>query len=257
MNKDEREAPVADTGAGAGAGQFVQTRWTVVINAKEGSFEALCQLCEWYREPLRRHILRRGFQEASADDLIQEFLSKKLVEGSLFRSVKERANAGKTLRFRTFLLTCLDRFLIDRRRRRPDPSDPAVGVMIGVPPAEDEVSVDMPAPPMTREEEVLARTDWMEAILRVAAERHRDEYRAAGRSLEMFAALDTFSHGDPSGRAGSEWARRFGMSENAFYVAKHRFAARRTYWLKEVIRETVSNPEDWEEEVRELLESGT
>lgn len=254
MNRDQRETPDAETGPGGGASQFLQTRWTVVISAKEGSFEALCQLCEWYREPLRRHILRRGFQEASADDLIQEFLSKKLVEGSLFRSVQERGTAGRTWRFRTFLLTCLDRFLIDRRRRRPDPSDPHSAVLIGAPASEDEAILDLAAPIVSREEQALVRADWMEAVLRLARERHRAEYLAAGKSGDAFDVLDAYAQGAPGAPSGSELAGRFGLSENAFYVTKHRFAARRTHWLKEVIRETVSNPDDWEDEVRELLE---
>lgn len=245
---NEGSVPSASPGS-----DFVLTRWSVVLGAKAGSFEALSQLCEWYREPLRRHLLRRGVRDDRADDLIQEFLAGKLVHGSLFQSVQDPAETGLKRRFRTFLLTCLDRFVIDRHRRRPDPSDAAAGIPLGVPPAGDEPVMDLPAPSNPGAEEALARADWAEAVLRIAEDKHRREFLAAGKSADAFELYNASYSGSTQAKRGSEMAALLGLTENALYVAKHRFAARRSHWIKEVVKETVARPEDWESEVRDLL----
>lgn len=235
------------------ASQFVQTRWSVILGAKAGSFEALEQICMWYREPLRRHILRRGFKADAADDLIQDFLTKKMLAGGLFRSVQDPKETGRLRRFRTFLLTCLDNFLIEKRRRLPDPSDTEKGVPIGVGVSDDDPPFELSGLPLTNEEETHARADWAEAVMKLAEERHREEYLAAGKSLEAFRGLNAYYLNAPDASTGADLARLLGTSENTFYVTKHRFAARRTYWAREVVKDTVSNPEDWENEVRDLL----
>lgn len=248
---DVQVAPSSDPGHGPV--QFVQTRWSVVLGAKDGSFEALSQLCAWYREPLRRHLLRRGCTEHQADDLIQDFLSRKMAHGSLFRSVQDPTLVGKVRRFRTFLLTCLDRFLIEHHRRRRDPADPAVGIPLGVPADDHDQALDLPGPPVTQVEEAVARADWAETVLKLAEDRHRKEFLDAGKPAEAFELFNASYGRAPEARPGTEMARILGLTENALYVAKHRFAARRAFWLKEMVKETVAHSEDWENEVRDLL----
>lgn len=247
-------SPLREDGSGEPTtSQFVQTRWSVVLGAKSGSFDSLDLLCRWYREPLRRHIQRRGFREADAEDLIQDFLGRKLVEGALFKSVQDPQVTGQKRRFRTFLLTCLDHFLHDKRRRRPDPSDLQAAVALDAEPEEGHRPVEIEAPPLTNEEAAAAREDWAETVLKLAEDRHRAEFVAAGKSANIFTALNAYYNDAESSLSGAELARLMNVKENNFHVIKHRFGARRSHWLREVVKETLENPDDWESEVRELL----
>src|SRR5258708_829926 len=85
--------------------RFATTHWSRVLAAGGGDGQAraaLAWLCERCWEPLRAHVRRRGFDEAAADDLTQDFLLAVISGGVIERADRERG------RFRTFLLACLD-----------------------------------------------------------------------------------------------------------------------------------------------------
>lgn len=346
---------------------FATTQWSVVLDAKSGSFEALERLCGNYREPLRRHLLRKGLKPHQADDLIQDFFQDKFLRETFFNSVgnarvtpeqilkprvlagqlsaapdpvsqflREHLDAGNVHdcesyaagertddearsalaeilnamlakvslydperfagiqlseptrlvlesggqgrsrirlnrlllddayrgllarsggRFRTFVLTALDRFFISRSiRAKRDPSDPDVGATIGPPTEEDSVwEVEPTAPPVQDPNSVRALQDWAEQVLCLAEERHRAEFLEAGKPDWAFAGFNQLYLGLPEAPATDEFAARLGVKPNALYVAKHRFDARRKFWLRQVVKETVSNPGEWEDEVHALL----
>ena len=99
------------------AARFPTTRWSLVDLVRRGDRtamrEALQELLSRYLPALRVHLtLGRGLAPDRADDLIQEFVAGKILEKGLV------ALADRQLgKFRTFLLTALDRFLIDQIRQ--------------------------------------------------------------------------------------------------------------------------------------------
>src|SRR6187431_1344479 len=94
---------------------FCTTQWTVVIRAggeaAADSAAALERLCTAYWPPVYAHIRRRGHDAEAARDATQEFFLR-LIEGDWLRSADPARG-----RFRTFLLTCLNRFLVSEWRR--------------------------------------------------------------------------------------------------------------------------------------------
>jgi len=91
------------------------THWSLVGTAGRGSAEerrqALTLLVKSYLPVLRWHLLsRRQIARSQVDDLLQEFLLSKLLVNDIIRLADARR--GK---FRTFLATALDRFIINRR----------------------------------------------------------------------------------------------------------------------------------------------
>src|SRR5262245_43401211 len=102
------------TGA-PGDAAFQTTHWTVVLEAARpedgdgGESFAKLYLDYWY--PLYAYVRRRGQTSAEAEDLIQEFFASLLAKRSLAGLRREGG------RFRSFLLTALNRFLVNGHER--------------------------------------------------------------------------------------------------------------------------------------------
>jgi RNA polymerase sigma-70 factor (ECF subfamily) len=95
--------------------RFPQTRWTLVESAGEetqSARPALEQLLQRYLPALRAHLLyRRQVKADAADDLLHSFIARRVLEMHLIG--KADRTRGK---FRTFLLTALDRFVSNELR---------------------------------------------------------------------------------------------------------------------------------------------
>jgi RNA polymerase sigma-70 factor (ECF subfamily) len=81
---------------------------------RHGGREALDAIIRRYLGPMRAYlVLSQRIEPGLAEELLQEFLASRVVEQSLVaRADRERG------RFRSLLLTSLNRFLIDSARRR-------------------------------------------------------------------------------------------------------------------------------------------
>jgi DNA-directed RNA polymerase specialized sigma24 family protein len=95
---------------------FPTTHWSLVGNAAHADAavkrKAVVELLMRYMPPLKSHLIaRKRIDPHRADDLMQGFLASKVLEQDLIgRAQRER---GK---FRTFLLTALDHFVISQAR---------------------------------------------------------------------------------------------------------------------------------------------
>ena len=92
------------------------TRWSLVRRARaegvDGSRAALGELLRRYLPALRAHLLYRGRATADeVDDLVQGFVASRVLERDLLGSADR--SKGK---FRTLLLTALDRYAVSRHR---------------------------------------------------------------------------------------------------------------------------------------------
>jgi RNA polymerase sigma factor (sigma-70 family) len=89
--------------------QFVKTSWLLVRSAgKGGNWDPLVRL---YWKPLYFYLRRKGLDNEAAKDVVQDFIASLIERRSI-----EKADPARG-RFRTFLLTALDHFLADRKRR--------------------------------------------------------------------------------------------------------------------------------------------
>ena len=122
----------------AGAfGEFPRTTgiWGLVEQVKAGTTtrEALQALLVQYRAPLKAHlVVRKRLSSDAADDLLQNFIESKILRLKLI----ERADRNKG-RFRSFLLTALDRYLIDEYRKAQEPLQALGEMQLEVPEEED------------------------------------------------------------------------------------------------------------------------
>lgn len=111
MEHDER--PAVESG-------FPATRWTTWVGpAQREDPAALASLLSAYCRPLRRFLMRKWrMSEERAGDLVQGFLTDKVLEKKMLGA----ADRGRG-KFRTFLLAALTNYAIDQfRRERRDPA---------------------------------------------------------------------------------------------------------------------------------------
>ncbi len=89
---------------------FVKTSWSLVRSARKdpAGWDPLIRL---YWKPLYFYLRRRGLDNETAKDIIQEFLTTLLERRAI-----EKADPSRG-RFRTFLLAALDHFVSDWRKR--------------------------------------------------------------------------------------------------------------------------------------------
>ncbi|MEM9018022.1 MAG: hypothetical protein AAGC68_13490, partial [Verrucomicrobiota bacterium] len=97
-------------------GWFPETSWSCVQKVKDGdekaAREALETLCSIYRGPIvtaLRH--KHGFSVEESEDIAQEFIVWFLDSGTVNRAEQTEG------RFRSYLLTCLDYFSKNQRRK--------------------------------------------------------------------------------------------------------------------------------------------
>lgn len=95
---------------------FPSTHWSAIDRASREDSQcerpAMSDLLRRYLPALRAHLLiRRSVTADQVDDVLQEFIAGKVLEADII----DRADRTKG-KFRTFLLTALDRHVISRRR---------------------------------------------------------------------------------------------------------------------------------------------
>jgi DNA-directed RNA polymerase specialized sigma24 family protein len=105
------------TSMGGKGGRFQTTHWTAIKAMRSAdSTQArvlLGELLQRYWKPVYCYLRRRGFDNDQAKDLTQSFFQEVVLDGRLLRS----ADPAKG-RFRTLLLTALDRYLASEYRKR-------------------------------------------------------------------------------------------------------------------------------------------
>jgi len=232
-------------------GKLPTTRWSEVARAAcDGSSDgqtALGSLFMRYRRPLLAHLRRKfGCSPEEADDLLQDFVLRKVLERNLLATANREMG-----RFRTFLLKALDHFVIQRFRQKSAQKRQPSGGLVSL----DELGHDRPE--FCREVSgVSFDVDWARAVLTAALEGMRQECERTARPQlwDVFRAriLAPILEDEPP-VAYEELVERHALgtvkeAANLLTTGKRMFARH----LKAVVRETVVDPEDVLGEIREL-----
>jgi RNA polymerase sigma-70 factor (ECF subfamily) len=229
--------------------QFTTTHWSAVRMAGHGSApeakEALENLCRAYWYPLYAYVRRKGYAEEDAKDLTQQFFARLLQGDRLALADPIRG------RFRTFLLTALNHFLINEwikaGRDKRGGAVEFVSLHTG-----DPENLYAAEPADTRTPETVYEQRWAAAVMKQAFDRLAAEY--CDDRARLFEALKPFVWGEKAGTSYGEIASELGLNEGAVRVAVHRL--RRSYrdLLREQIAQTVATPEEVDDELRHLIE---
>jgi RNA polymerase sigma-70 factor (ECF subfamily) len=234
---------------GGGSPDFRRTHWSLVrLAAGPGSpesREALETLCRTYWFPIYAFVRRQGISPHDAQDLTQEFFARLLASHSIARA---DPRLGK---FRTFLLGALKHFLADAQRKAHAWKRGGGVEIISLQQAqaEDLYRLD---PPDDHSPDKLFDQRWKVVLLETAVSRLREEFRAE-RKERQFEALKSFLSNEGSEAAYARTAAELNRSAKTIPVAVHRLRLRFRQLVRSAIAETVSTPDELDEEYRSLF----
>lgn len=243
------ESPEKQPTAAAERRWFTTTHWSVVLSARNGksphSERALAALCETYWFPLYAYLRGSGYSSHDAQDLTQDFFAQ-LLEKDFLKDVDDRR--GK---FRSFLLAALKHYLGHQRERAraKKRGGGRIPFSLDFRDAEHRYHLE-PATSSTPER--LYQRRWALTLLDRVVQRLEEENIRVGKA-EMFTGLKEFLTAGRQSRPYREVAEALGMKEGAVKVAVHRLRRRYREILKEEIAQTVADPTEIDDELRELF----
>lgn len=229
--------------------RFATTRWSIVVCAgrqsSPDSRRALESLCELYWHPLYVYVRRRVADVNEAQDLTQAFFTELLEKNYVGSATPDRG------RFRAFLLTAFKHYLSkqwkkDRALKRGGGHSP---LSLDFQSADSSVAIAAESG-LTAEQ--LYDQQWTIALLGHIMQRLRGEFEEAGKT-QQFEELKSFVIGDHAGQSYSDMAVKLNMTEVAARKAASRMRRRYRELLREEIAQTVSGPDDVDNEIRNLF----
>jgi RNA polymerase sigma-70 factor (ECF subfamily) len=209
------------------------------------SSAALATLCENYWYPLYAYVRRRGHDADEAQDFTQAFFARLLEKNDL-----AAADPGRG-RFRSFLLASLKHFLANEwdRARAEKRGGGRFVLSIDFRTAEERYRAE-PSHDLTPEK--IFERRWALMLLENVLARLHDESAQAGK-MDSFDRLKGFLTGEQAAMTYGQLAAELNMSEGALKVAVHRLRRRYRELLRAEIEETVADPEEIDQEIRDLF----
>lgn len=229
--------------------QFTTTHWSLVLAAggttSSRSTAALEDLCRTYWYPLYAYVRRKGHSPEDAEDLVQDFFARLLEKRYLANADRGR---GK---FRSFLLTSLQHFLVNewRKLQASKRGGGACGLSWDEEQTEGRYLAEH-AEAYTPEK--LFEKRWAMALLDQVLHRLKAEYAAAGKETQ-FERLKLSLWGEKTESPYAELSAQLGLTEGALKVAVYRMRRRYRDLLREEVARTVGSPAEVDEELRQLI----
>jgi DNA-directed RNA polymerase specialized sigma24 family protein len=233
------------------ADAFATTHWSLVLVAQGQSAAAeaaLEELCRIYWRPLYAFACRQGYDPEEARDLTQGFFQLLLARRDFDAARREKG------RLRSYLLVSFKHFLGGERRREMTikrgygqwlipleelHATDRTGVLAGG--LVDSLSADR-----------LYQRRWASTLIEHVLRRLKREYRATGNAF-LFDSLKLLLPDEPDAPSRADIAAKLGMTDNALRQAFHRFRHRYQMLLREEIGHTVADPNEIEDELRQLI----
>ncbi len=182
---------------------------------------------------------------ATAQDLTQAFFAELLEKNYVARATSERG------RFRAYLLTAFKHFLSKQweKERAVKRGGGRRVISLDFATADSELSLE-PAAGLTAEQ--LYDQQWAVTLLRRIMDRLEAEARRAGKTAQ-FQELKGFLIGQHGDKTFAQAAIALGMTDAAARKAASRMRRRYRELLRDEIAQTVTRPEEIEDEIRNLF----
>ena len=245
MDRWENQTPNAGD-----AGGFQTTHWSLVLRAggraDRDADSALAALCERYWFPLYAYVRRRVAGAHEAQDLTQEFFARLLEKQYLAAADPQR---GK---FRCFLLASLKHFLANEwdRAHAQKRGGRVRRLSLDLECGESRLRLE-PSHDLTPER--LFERQWVLTLLDLVMRRLQGEYESAGKA-DQFARLKGVLTGDRDRLPYAALAADWGVSEEAARQAASRLRKRYRELLRDEVAQTLAEPGDVDDEIRNLFE---
>jgi len=224
---------------------FTATHWSVVLQARNESMEALNSLCTSYRSPLLAWLRCRGAKPEDAEDSVQGFFERLLRRESLKTVVREKG------RFRTFLLTAFQNYLRDQHKHASAGKRGGGRELASLDETDGQGQrlVDQPVAQISPD--LAYDRAWAQALLATALKQLESECSRTGHGA-LCQALEPVLFAEEQAPAYSEIAKRLRMSEAAVKMAAMRIRKRLKHLIREQISQTVPSEAELELELKYL-----
>jgi RNA polymerase sigma factor (sigma-70 family) len=229
------------------AGLFATTHWSLVLRARDQSEAAMARLFDQYREPLLVWLRMQGCSQPDAEDLLHGFLEG-MLRRQAFRDV-----ASEKGRFRTFLIKCLKNHVRDELDKKMAAKRGGGQAIASLDQTDGQgTAINQPASVDATPDLEYDRA-WAKSVLDNSF-RKLEEECARQRQPALYAALEPVIFCDDTASPYREIGAGLGMSEAAVKMAASRVRARLRELVREEVMQTVANQQDWQEEVRYLIQ---
>lgn len=229
---------------------FQTTHWSLVLLAAErGTSDAeaaIAQLCAGYWQPVYGFLRRSGESVHAAQDLTQEFFCRLLAKNYLQAADPQRG------RFRSFLLAAVKHFLANERKAARTQKRGGGQQLLSLDFQKAETAYQS-EPADQRTPEQLFEQQWavllLERVLQRLEEQNSTPEKRAAWPLYRSALIpgsDALSH--------AEIASKLRTTEAAVKMTVHRLRKRYRELLRDEIAQTVAEPAEIEQEMRDLLQ---
>jgi len=233
----------------ADTSRFATTHWSVVLAAGDSSApqhrEALSTLCQRYWFPLYAYLRRRGYDTHEAEDGTQAFFAQ-MLEKHYLHGVEP-----KPVKFRSFLLMALKRFMADQRRRANavKRGSGKKALSLNIVAAESQYAIE---PAHNLSPEKLFEKSWALTVLEQTMNRLEAELANTGKK-ELFESLKVYLCGAEDSIPYRDAATELDMTEAAVKVAVYRLRQLYRGILRDEIAQTVSTHDQVESEIQDLF----
>ena len=228
---------------------FVTTHWSAVLSAgradTKSSHDALAKLCQSYWYPLYAYVRRRGNPPADAQDLTQAFFEQLLERQSLACADPQRG------RFRSFLLTALNNFLVSEWKKAKAKKRGGAWQILSLDLAAAEHRYDL-EPSVESSPDKAYDKQWALTLLNAVLNKLEEEYKRADKA-DFFAELKQTLTGRSESQPYGELAVKLKMNEGTIKVAVHRLRKRFRELIRAEIANTVASPGEVNSEMQHLL----
>ena len=231
---------------------FASTRWSIVLQAGNSAtvsahaFNALSELCQIYWRPLYSFLRRQGCGAEDARDLIQGFFADLIESRAYVRADREKG------RFRSFLLGTLKHFAADVHDRGRALKRGGGMILTSL---DDKATAEAEAQ-IARETkgqpEELYDREWAALLLRQALDRLTEECALAGKADLLSHLMPYLSATEESAIPYEQMAQQMHRPVATLRSDVARLRKRYRAILREVVRDTVFEAEDVDEELRYL-----
>ena len=229
---------------------FERTQWTLIRRAADAASDeaqsALEALCRSYWQPLYAYLRRRRFNKEEAEDLTQGFFTR-LLDKNYLAAVDRRK--GK---FRSFLLASLEHFLLNHHRDSKAQKRGGGASFVSFDETFDEsICAKNPAFQVADPDHFFEQ-QWAVAVLTQALNRLQSEFLKSNSPAlyEDLKVAITFENAESS---YAEIAAKHNLTAAAVKQSVYRWRIRLGECLKAELANTVSTPEEIEEELRALF----
>jgi RNA polymerase sigma-70 factor (ECF subfamily) len=233
----------------SGKERFETTHWSLVLAAADADNtrgrESLGKLCRDYWYPLYAFVRRQGHAPHDAQDLTQEFFAR-LMEKNYLGDVD--CAKGK---FRSFLLAAMKHFLCNEWAREKTLKRGGGCTILPLDAASAETRYLREPQDLDTPEKLFERR-WTLTLLDRVLGRLREDYEASGKKA-LFEQLQDCLTGERNSLPYAQIAAKLDMAEGAVKVAVHRLRQRYRAILREEIAQTLADPAEIEDEIRQLF----